>query len=62
MLRGVGAESTVASPHIIVETMEKMGIKLLQATLDIADIRKKYHTALDGRKIARAQPRLPIMR
>ena len=33
--------------HIIVETMEKMGIKVPQATVDIADIRKKYHSAVD---------------
>ncbi|MDQ6913996.1 MAG: polyphosphate kinase 2 family protein [Verrucomicrobiota bacterium] len=37
----------LAISHIIVETMEKMGIKVPKATVDIADIRKKYHTAVD---------------
>lgn len=37
----------LAISHIIVETMEKMGIKVPQATVDIADIRKKYHAAVD---------------
>jgi PPK2 family polyphosphate:nucleotide phosphotransferase len=37
----------LAISHIIVETMEKMGIKVPQPTVDIADIRKKYHTAVE---------------
>lgn len=37
----------LAVSHIIVETMEKMGIKVPEPTVDLADIRKKYHTAVD---------------
>jgi PPK2 family polyphosphate:nucleotide phosphotransferase len=36
----------LAISHIIVETMEKMGSKVPEPTVDIADIRKKYHTAV----------------
>jgi PPK2 family polyphosphate:nucleotide phosphotransferase len=35
----------LAISEIIVETMEKMGMKLPAPTVDIADIRKKYHEA-----------------
>ncbi|MDQ6912280.1 MAG: polyphosphate kinase 2 family protein [Verrucomicrobiota bacterium] len=39
----------LAISHIIVETMEKMGIQVPEATVDIANIRKKYHAAADRR-------------
>ncbi len=37
----------LAISHIIVETMEKMGIQVPKPTVDIADIRRKYHAAVD---------------
>ncbi len=37
----------LAIANIIVETMEKMGMKVPPATVDIADIRRKYHTAVE---------------
>ena len=37
----------LAISQIIVETMEKLGIKLPEPTVNIADIRKKYHEAVE---------------
>ncbi len=36
----------LAISHIIVETMEKLGIEIPKPTVDIADIRRKYHRAV----------------
>ena len=38
----------LAISHIIVETMEKLGIELPEPTVNIADIRRKYHEAAGG--------------
>ncbi len=41
----------LAISHIIVETMEKFGIEFPEPSVNIKDIRSKYHTAVDeGRK------------
>ena len=40
----------LAISQIIVETMEKMGMKLPVPTVNIADIRKKYHEAVRKEK------------
>ena len=40
----------LAISQIIVETMEKLGIQIPEPTVDITDIRRRYHTAV-GRSI-----------
>ena len=37
----------LAISRIIVETMEGLGIQVSKPTVNIADIRKKYHEAVD---------------
>ena len=43
----------LAISQIIVETMEKLGIELPEPTVNIADIRRKYHEAVDEVKSGR---------
>ncbi len=40
----------LAVSQIIVETMEQLGIELPKPTVNIADIRRKYHEAVDDEK------------
>ncbi len=42
----------LAISQIIVETMEKLGIELPEPTVNIADIRRKYHEAVEEEKKA----------
>ncbi|MEP7273208.1 MAG: polyphosphate kinase 2 family protein [Acidobacteriota bacterium] len=44
----------LAISQIIVETMEKLGIQLPEPTVDIADIRRKYHEAVGRAKTKKA--------
>ena len=47
----------LAISKIIVETMEKFGIKLPEPTVNIEDIRRKYHKAVEEAKIDRRKKR-----
>jgi polyphosphate kinase 2 (PPK2 family) len=43
----------LAISHIIVETMERLHIQVPKATVNIADIRRKYHRAVVEEKSAK---------
>ncbi len=45
----------LAISQIVVETMEKMKIEIPQPTVNIADIRKKYHEAAGGSKTNKSE-------
>ena len=45
----------LAISQIIVETMEKIGIKVPEPTVDIAAIREKYHAAVERAKTKKAK-------
>jgi len=47
----------LAISQIILETMEAMGIQVPQPTVDIADIRQKYHETADEGQRARGKKR-----